>query len=77
MTQASGSGIVWLFHQPWYVIVGVVAAALVAGWAENRMKERGWWPYKGDNMFIDNAIWGAGLLIVVVPVALLFNWLGV
>jgi small-conductance mechanosensitive channel len=76
MTQ-SGTGLWNLVHEPWYVIVGVVAATIVALWVESRLKARGWWPYKGDNMFIDNFIWGLGIFAVVVPVALLLNGLGV
>jgi hypothetical protein len=64
-------------HEPWYVVVGVVAAAATALWAEARLKRRGWWPYKGDNMFVDQFIWYAGILIVVVPVALVLYWLEV
>ena len=76
MTQ-SGTGLWGLVQEPWYVIVGVVAAAAAAMWAEAKLKRRGWWPYKGDNMFVDQFIWYAGILIVVVPVALLLYWLDV
>ena len=76
MTQ-SGTGLWGLVHEPWYVIVGVIAATAVALWVESRMKKRGWWPYKGDNIFVDNLIWGAGIFLVVVPVTLILNWLEV
>lgn len=71
----SASGIFGLVHQPWYVIVGVVAATAVALWVESWMKKRGWWPYKGDNIGVDNLIWGAGIFLVVAPVALILYWL--
>ena len=69
------AGIFSLVNLPWYVIVGIIALTVVVMWAEGRLKKRGWWPYKGDNMFVDQFIWGAVLLLIVVPVALGVRWL--
>ena len=69
------AGIFSLVNEPWYVIVGIIAFTVVVMWAEGRLKKRGWWPYKGDNMFVDQFIWGAVLLLIVVPVALIVRWL--
>lgn len=76
---ASFTGIVWLFHQPWYVIVIAVAGIALAFWIENQMKKHGWWPYKGDNMYVDQMIWVVGLVglfALSLPVLLVIRWLG-
>lgn len=73
----SATGLWNLAHEPWYVIVGVIGVAAATMWAESRLKKRGWWPYKGENLFVDQFIWLAVLLAVVVPAALFANWLGI
>jgi hypothetical protein len=80
-TSQNGSltGIVWLFHQPWYVIVLALAGIAVAFWIEAQMKKQGWWPYKGDNMYVDQMVWVVGLLglfALSLPVLLVIQWLG-
>jgi hypothetical protein len=69
MTQ-SATGLWNLAHEPWYVIVGVIVVAAAAMWGESLLKKRGWWPYKGENMFVDQFIWILGMLVIVFPILL-------
>jgi hypothetical protein len=65
-----------VLDEPWYVIVGLVAAAVVMQAVEKRLKAIGKWPYKGENYAVNNLIWTAVLLPIGLAVGLVAYWLG-
>jgi hypothetical protein len=68
------SSVVGIFNEPWYVIIGIIAAVVIMQVAEKRLKAAGRWPYKGDNAAVDRLIWSVVLLLIAVIGGLTAHW---
>ena len=75
MAEPDQASILDVFDEPWYVIVGIGVVVVAMQIAERRLKVKGRWPYKGENPYVNNMIWMAVLLPIVVIAGLTLNWL--